>query len=104
MMMTRSEPLWAVVALLLLLAAPQGRCASPIPAMRQEDPRLEQRVTLTSSRIYLGDLLERLAAKTSVAVAADASDGAADEQVTVFLRDVPLAETMDALWALMSYQ
>jgi hypothetical protein len=73
-------------------------------AMRKEDPRLEQRVILSAPRVYSGELLERLSALTGVSLSAGERDGAADAQLSVFLRDVPLADALDALWSLLSYR
>jgi hypothetical protein len=80
-------------------AAPLSRTA------RTEDPRLERRVSLDAESIHIGQLVERLSEKSQVEVAAgDPGDGAADERVSVYLRNVPLGDVMDGLYALMSYR
>ena len=94
------------VTLLFWAAVLPIRCAAaPLSdTLRRQDPRLEKTVTLTSSRICLGELMEDLSKQSGVTVSADEENGAADVQVTVSLRRVPLADAMDALWSLVSYQ
>jgi hypothetical protein len=73
-------------------------------AIRKEDPRLEKTVTFASPRIYVGYLLEKLSAQTGVTLTASERDGAADEQIFVHLSGVKLADCLDSLWSLLSYQ
>ena len=86
--------------------------AEPIPgnygniteAMRREDPRLLQHVTVREPHVYVGELLEMLQTKTGIALSASDRDGAANEQVAIFLNDIPLGDALEALWSLLSYQ
>ncbi len=73
-------------------------------AMRKDDPRLLQKVTLHEPQVYVGELLEMLTAKAGVFLSASDVDGAAGEQVAVFVQDRPLGEVMESLWSLLSYQ
>lgn len=72
--------------------------------MRKDDPRLATRVTVRAPRILVGELLERLSRQAGVPLVADDWTGAGDDAVMVSLRDVPLADAMDALWSLLSYR
>jgi len=96
----------ARVAAAALLLTAGATAADPITSqMRRDDPRLAQRVSLTRPRLYVAELLAELSRQTGVElVAGDVGDGAGDEQVTAILRDVPLADALDALWSLVSYR
>src|SRR5437867_123663 len=89
------------IVLLAVLWPVAARADTLTDAMRKEDPRLEQRVSLATSRIPVGALLEKLSAQTGVRITADDRQGAGDDEVAVFLHDVPLATAMDALWSLL---
>jgi len=100
-----AQILGAVCLLLWVVLLPVPCAAAPLSdTLRRQDPRLEKTVTLISPRIYMGELLERFSEQTGAAISADEESGAADIQVTVSLRRVPLADAMDALWSLVSYQ
>ncbi len=100
-----TQVLGAVTLLFWAAVLPIHCAAAPLSdILRRQDPRLEKTVTLISSRIYLGELLERFSEQTGATISADEESGAADVQVTVSLRRVPLADAMDALWSLVSYQ
>ncbi len=94
----------AVLVVLQGAATPAKPLRNLTAEMRREDPRLEQRVTLSAARIQVGDVLERLAKQTGVPVRADERSGASDPEVTVYLRDLPLGDALDALWSLVSYK
>jgi hypothetical protein len=72
--------------------------------MRRADPRLAQPVTLVGHGLHMGEVLERFAELSGVDIAASGTDGAADVRVSVVLREVPLADAMDAAWSLVSYR
>jgi hypothetical protein len=73
--------------------------------MRAEDPRLERRVTIEAAGIHIGELLKRVSEQARVTlVAGDPGDGAADERVSVYLREVPLGDVLESLYSLMSYR
>ncbi|NUQ69522.1 MAG: hypothetical protein HUU17_01715 [Chthonomonadales bacterium] len=77
----------------------------PITApMRADDPRLEQRLSVRAGRWYVGALCERMADITEGAVVANERDGAADPRVIAILRDITLADAMNALRPLLSYK
>lgn len=88
--------------LICLLALP-SRAEEITPAMRQADTRLQTRVTLRSPRILIGELLERLTKQSGVTLLADDWSTAGSDAVTVDLHDVPVADAMNALWSLFSY-
>src|SRR5262249_6762539 len=52
---------------------------------------------------WVGDLLEKLTARTGVSLSAGDGDGAGDVEVTVFVTDTRLRDLMSALWSLVSY-
>jgi hypothetical protein len=70
----------------------------------RQDPRLEQRVTLAEPRVWIGELLEKLTARTGVSLSTTDGDGAGDVEVTVFVTDTRLRDLMSALWSLVSYR
>ena len=72
--------------------------------MRREDRKLEQKVSLSAGKIYIGDLVEKLRAQVGVGVFADERTGASDEIVMLTVKEVALADAFDALWSLMSYR
>jgi hypothetical protein len=74
------------------------------PEMRREDPRLERRVSLSNSRITIGNLAVRLGQLTALDLGSEIRDPATGEQIAVFLRDLPIADGMNAIWSLMSYR
>lgn len=86
------------------MLASTSRADEVTPAMRKVDARLQTRVTLRSPRILVGELLERLSKQSGVTLTADAWSTAGSDSVAVSLRDVPLADAMDALWSLFSYR
>lgn len=70
----------------------------------KQDPRLAHSVSVVAKRIYIGELMEQLAAQSGVPITAGEADGAADVEVTVSLRHVPVSQAMNALWSLVSYR
>ncbi len=101
----------ACLAALVLVPAPQGmaQTAPKEPGaisreMRTADPRLETRIALSEPRIRLGKLLEKIAKATGVQISADAKDGTGDVYVQAYCTELPLADVMNGLWALVSYR
>lgn len=90
--------------LLTSLPAPASEQDTITEALRKEDSRLQTRVSLTVSRIYIGDLIERLAVQSHVALTCGIQDTASDDPICVRLQDTPLADVLDSLWSLVSYQ
>jgi len=92
--------------LLLLLTTASGQTPasnSPIDAkMRQTDERLNAPVTFSADRIYLGELLEALSAKTGVALSMDNNDNFSGILIACDLEQTPLADVMNSLWSLVS--
>lgn len=79
--------------------------AAPLPAsLRKQDPRLEKPVSCVASHIYIGELVETFSKQSGVPITADEVGGAADVDVIVSLDHIPLADAMEALWSLVSYQ
>ncbi len=89
---------------LLFILAPVSQADEVTAAMRQADTRLQTRITLRSPHILIGELLERLSKQSGVTLAADEWSTVGSDSVTVSLRNVPLADAMNALWSLFSYQ
>jgi len=102
-MLKRLRPVALGLCLILMPLLP-GRADEVTGAMRKADPRLQTRVTLRSPRILVGELLERLSKQSGVALSADDESAAGSDAVAVSLRDVPLADALDALWSLFSYK
>jgi hypothetical protein len=71
--------------------------------MRAEDPRLEKLVSVRGDRWYVGELCEHIARLAGVAVAAHDRDGAADPRVIAVVNGMALADAMNALRSLLSY-
>lgn len=97
---------WLSLAAIIWLLTPQAVSAAPLSALaRSQDARLEKHVTLSASRIYIPDLLERLTEQSGVPLlCSEENDGSRDERVSVFLKDVPLADVMNGLYSLLSYR
>lgn len=100
--MTRFSPLFIV---LLLFASCRPAHAGELTSETiKQDPRLAHSVSVVAKRIYIGELMEQLAAQSGVPIKAGEADGAADVEVTVSLHHIPVSQAMDALWSLVSYQ
>jgi hypothetical protein len=98
----------AVLGLLLLTALAFGQTAAVEPPidmkMRQADVRLNMPVSLSADRIYLGELLEMLSAKTHVLLSIDENDSFSGVPITCELKQLPLANVMNSLWSLLGSQ
>lgn len=70
--------------------------------MREADPRLNVRVTVTPSRLLIGELLERLSKQTGVALRMDEQEAASGIPILLSLSDIPLASAMNGLTSLVS--
>lgn len=92
----------------LLTAAASGAApaaaANLTTAHLAADPRLERRVTVRHHRVHVGALLEELSHTTGVSLAAAERDGAADEEVLISAREVPLGGLLRALWSQCSFR
>jgi hypothetical protein len=73
--------------------------------MVEADKALSQHVSIPCGHYDIGELLEMLSSQSSVALeSGDPNDGGSGMGVTVCLRNLPLSEAMNALYALMSYR
>ena len=73
--------------------------------MVEADKALSQHVSIPCGHYDIGELLEMLAGQSSVALeSGDPNDGGSGMEVTVCLRNLPLSEAMNALYALISYK
>ena len=72
--------------------------------MRQQDPRLEKRVTLIAPHIFIGELLEDLSKQSGVMLTNGDDDESGDPQVMITVRNAPLGDVLAALCSLVSYQ
>jgi hypothetical protein len=68
------------------------------------DPRLGRPVTVECARVYVGDLVERIAAQTGTSLQADDATGASDRRVLVSVRGTPAWKVMASLPGLFSYR
>jgi hypothetical protein len=95
----------AVLGMMLLLTAAFGQSPasnSPIDAqLRQRDERLNAPVSLSVDRIYLGELLEALSAKTGVTLSMDNTDRFSGVLIACDLKQVPLSDVMTSLASLV---
>lgn len=89
---------------LALISTPPAACAPLTDVQRQADPRLQKKVTIVASHILIGELLEKLSAQSGVSLTVGEKDGTGDAEVLVSLKDVKLADAMDALYSLVSYK
>ena len=73
--------------------------------MAAADKRLDNaKVTTNSAHIFVGELLEQWSKQSGVDLSAGVKDFAADETLTVFIKDMPLKNAMRSLWSLFSYR
>ena len=93
------------LGLFFCLLLPITVYSSPITrGMRQDDPRLEKHINVVGYRFYTGELLEQLTSQSGVSLIAETKGGASDDRLSVVLLDLPLAEAMNAIRSLFSYQ
>lgn len=79
------------------------RAAEEPEKLFPEDWRLDQRMTVRRGRVYLGELLEQLAADSRVRLTVEDTKGAVSGiDMTVFLHERPLREVMRGLTGLFS--
>lgn len=94
-----------VVALLTLLSPTTAKPAPQSPLPLSVDTRLtRQRVTLLTPHAYIGEVLEIWSKQTGVTLRARESDDAANETVSIFVREMSLYEAMTSLESLLSYR
>jgi hypothetical protein len=93
----RVSAVLGILLLLLMSALGQSPASnSPIDAkMRQSDERLNAPVSFSADRIYLGELLEALSAKTGVALSMDNTDSFSGILIACDLKQIPLADVMN---------
>jgi hypothetical protein len=89
------------LAVLLTSGAAAARCSEINEKFRDEDARLQQRVTLTPRRVLLGDLFAELNKQTGVVIEEDERDQAPGVEVVAACKDLPLCSLLDAIWALL---
>jgi hypothetical protein len=82
-----------------------GACGQSASALRHDvDSRLSKKVSIVGGRMFVGELLEKLSQQTGVTITASDKDGADGERIAVYLKDTPLFDALDSLWALLSYR
>jgi len=94
----------AALVLPVLGRAAAGETGEITARKRAEDPRLERRISLRGDRWYVGELCEHIARLADVSVIAHDRDGAADPRVIAVLDDLTVADAMNALRSLLSYE
>ena len=73
--------------------------------MVEEDKALTQKLSLPCGHYAIGEILEMLSRQSSVALeSGDPNDAGSGMEVTACLREVPLSNIMNALYALVSYK
>lgn len=96
---------WVVNVVALTFTPLTGACGQSALALRNDvDSRLSKRVTVVGGRMFVGELLEKLSQQTGVTITASDKDGADGERIAVYLKDTPLFDALDSLWALLSYR
>jgi hypothetical protein len=71
--------------------------------MRAADPRLDTPVTVDVDRAYLGEVLEKVSVQTGVSVSIPAEDLYSGVPITCHVKNIPLANFMNALWSLVGF-
>ncbi len=93
--------LYSSVWLLLLCGSP-ALAEDPRPALFPQDQRLDRKITLQKWRVYLGEFLELLSARSGVPLKVDTAKAPVDGiELSVCLRDQPVREVMGALVGLL---
>lgn len=99
-MIIRSSIGWMVLLAVLpfaALSAAWGEETRPRSSL-QADPRLDQSITIERRRIYLGELLDRIASETGVRLRVDDQLGpASGYELSVFARRRKAREVLDAV-------
>lgn len=95
---------YLIVCLLFILSRPAFSEEPITREMRREDARLEQKVSLILSQTSIGELLQSLSTRSGVIIEANETDHAGDVPVSIFIKDVPLADVLNAVWSLVSYK
>ena len=72
-------------------------------AARVQDVRLERKVNAAPGQVPLAALLNSLSRQTGVSLKIDEREALSGATIFVSLKEVPLADAMNAIWSLLSY-
>lgn len=95
-----------VVVFACLLLSPLS-CLAEVPdraALVSGDARLNQKITFSQRLARIGEVFEAVEKQTGVHLTVEDRDGAAGELISVFVRDMPIADLMTNVWSLVSFQ
>ncbi len=90
----------------IALGAPYCAChADPLPVTAlTEDARLSRKITVVAERAYLGDLVPALLRVSHVPVTLDDRNRAGNSRLTLYVRDAPVFDVLNAIWSALSYR
>lgn len=96
---------FVILGLLLCISAALGQAPGADAAIglpkQWSDPRLKATVSVSAASIYLGELLERMSAQSGVTLSMDINDRLSGIVIACDLKQVPLADVMNALSSLL---
>ena len=95
------------IASLSIAARAEAALPDAVPDRAQwlaRDARLARTVTVIRQRVFVGELLEELSARTGIALSANRIDGANSLVVTICARNIALVDLLAGIWSLLSYQ
>ncbi len=75
-----------------------------MPEFKKSDVRLASKVSISADRVYLRDLLNEISRRSGITLTAGERDASENEQLSVFLQDVAVADAMESIWSLLSYR
>jgi hypothetical protein len=101
---TRLQSLLILSLCLYISAAPAAHADNITGIIRTQDPRLEQRASLSEPHTCLGEVLEHLSRQTGIDITIDGKEVASGQEVTVECKGMPVAEILNSLWSLVSSQ
>lgn len=108
MVVSSLKRITTVITMLFFLTPVLGQAPpseSPVNLkMRQIDARLNAPVTFHADRMYLGELMEALSLQTQVVLTIDDADSFSGVRITCDLKQIPLADVMNALWSLVGFK
>lgn len=74
------------------------------PRQLQEDTRLAALVSVSSGRVYLGELIDMLSRQSGVKVDAEDKDGTSSEPIAIRVERMRLFDVLNGLWSILSYR
>ena len=68
------------------------------------DARLDHKFTFEQRQARIGEVFDAVEKQTGIHLTVEDRDGAAGEMISVFVRDLPVADLMISVWSLVSFQ